>query len=74
MIFSDFQLRSFVDPKPVELGESYIPLKFAPSLLFDYTNKFGLQCTDTPNFIFTMKQGSLEKTLEVYNSLLAQVV
>ena len=27
MIFSHFQLRSFVDPKPVELGESYIPVK-----------------------------------------------
>ena len=24
----DFQLRSFVDPKPVELRESYIPLKY----------------------------------------------
>ena len=24
MIISDFQLRSFVDPKPVELGESYV--------------------------------------------------
>ena len=22
MIFSDFQLKSFIDPKPVELGES----------------------------------------------------
>ena len=31
--FLDFQIKSFVDPKPVELGESYIPLKFAPSLL-----------------------------------------
>ena len=31
--FSDFQLRSFIDPKPVELGESYIPLKKAPSVL-----------------------------------------
>ena len=31
--FLDFQLRSFVDPKPVELEESYIPLKFSPSLL-----------------------------------------
>ena len=31
--FSDFQFRSFVDPKPVKLRESYIPLKLAPSLL-----------------------------------------
>ena len=31
--FLDFHLRSFIDPKPVELGESYITLKFAPSLL-----------------------------------------
>ena len=31
--FSDFQLRSFVDPKPVELWESSIPLKFSLSLL-----------------------------------------
>ena len=31
--FLDFQLKSFVDPKPVELGESYIPLKLAPSFL-----------------------------------------
>ena len=23
MIFFDFQLKSFVDPKPIELGESY---------------------------------------------------
>ena len=29
----DFQLRSFVDPKPVQLGENYMPLKFSPSLL-----------------------------------------
>ena len=33
MIISDFQLKSFVDPKPVELGESYISLKFGPNLL-----------------------------------------
>ena len=26
--FSDFQVKSFVDPKPVELWESAIPLKF----------------------------------------------
>ena len=31
------------------------------------------QCADTPNFIFAIKQGGLEKTLEVYNSLLAQL-
>ena len=29
IIFSDFQLKSFVDPKPVELGLSYIPVKFS---------------------------------------------
>ena len=28
MMVLDFQLRLFVDPKPAELGESYIPLKF----------------------------------------------
>ena len=31
------------------------------------------QCTDTPNFIFAIKQGGLGLTLEVYNSLLAQL-
>ena len=31
--FLDFQLRSFVDPKPVELRESVVSLKLAPSLL-----------------------------------------
>ena len=31
------------------------------------------QCTDTPNFIFAIKQGGLGKTLEVYNSLIAQL-
>ena len=31
--FLDFQIRSFVDPKPVELRESVIPLKLSPSLL-----------------------------------------
>ena len=31
------------------------------------------QCTDAPNFVFAIKQGGLEKTLEVYNSLLAQL-
>ena len=31
------------------------------------------QCTDTPNFIFAIKQGGLRKTLEVYNSLVAQL-
>ena len=30
--FSDFQLKSFVDPKPVELWESAIRLKFSPIL------------------------------------------
>ena len=29
---------------------------------------------DTPNFIFAIKQGGLEKTLEVHNSLIAQLV
>ena len=31
--FLDFQLRLFVDPNPVELWESYVPLKFFSSLL-----------------------------------------
>ena len=31
------------------------------------------QCTDTPNFIFAIKQGGLGLTLEVYNSLIAQL-
>ena len=31
------------------------------------------QCTDTPNFIFAIKQGGLGLTLEEYNSLLAQL-
>ena len=31
--FLDFKLGSYLDLKPVEVGESYIPLKFAPSLL-----------------------------------------
>ena len=31
--FLDFQLRSFVDPKPVELGENAIPLKISLNLL-----------------------------------------
>ena len=31
------------------------------------------QCTDTPNLIYAIKQGGLEKTLEIYNSLLAQL-
>ena len=30
-------------------------------------------CTDFSNFIFAIKQGGLEKTLEVYNSLIAQL-
>ena len=64
MIFSDFQLKSFVHPKPVELGECYISLNLNPNLL--------AQCSDTSNFIFAIKQGGLGKTLEVYNSLLAQ--
>ena len=29
------------------------------------------QCTDFFNFIFAIKQGDLEKTLEVHNSLIA---
>ena len=32
-----------------------------------------VQCTDAPNFIFAIKHGGLGKTLEVYNSLLAQL-
>ena len=31
------------------------------------------QCTDTPNFIYAIKPGGLGKTLEVYNSLIAQL-
>ena len=31
------------------------------------------QCTDTPNFIFAIKQEGLGKALEVYNSLIAQL-
>ena len=34
---------------------------------------FVCQCTDTPNFIFVIKQGGLGQTLEIYNSLLAQL-
>ena len=64
--FLDFQLRSFVDPKPVELGESYISLAWG----IEHTVS---QCTDTPNFIFAIKQGGLGKTLEVYNPLIAQL-
>ena len=81
----DFQLRSLVDPKPVELREIYIPLKLAS--LFDCKNKIGSikkyhawgigyifpQCTDTSNFICAIKQGGLGLTVEVYNSLLAQL-
>ena len=73
--FLDFQLRSFVDLKPVELQESYI-LKFSPRSIRPLTWGIGYivaQCTDTPNFIFAIKQGGLEKTLEVYNSLIAQL-
>ena len=33
IIFSDFQLKSFVDPKPVELRESAIHQKFCLSKL-----------------------------------------
>ena len=104
MIFSDFQLKSFVDPKPVELGESYTSLKYCPSLFvwlpkqnlkYPYTEKQYIQYptlgveptpsegggigymvfqgTDTPNIICAIKQGGLEQTLEVYNSLLAQL-
>ena len=32
-----------------------------------------LKCTNTPNLIFAIKQGVLENTLEVQNSLLAQL-
>ena len=32
-----------------------------------------LKCTDTPNFIFAIKQRGLETTFEIYNSLLAQL-
>ena len=31
------------------------------------------QCTDTTNFIFTIKQGGFKTTFEIYNSLLAQL-
>ena len=31
------------------------------------------KCTDIPNFIFAIKHGGLGLTLEVYNSLLAQL-
>ena len=31
------------------------------------------QCTDTPNFIFAIKEGGLGKILQVYNSLIAQL-
>ena len=31
------------------------------------------QCTDTPSSIFVIKQGGLGQTLEIYNSLLAQL-
>ena len=31
------------------------------------------QCTDTPNFIFVIKQGGLGQTLKIYNSLRAQL-
>ena len=31
------------------------------------------QCTDTPNLIFTIKQGGLWQTLEVFNPLIAQL-
>ena len=32
-----------------------------------------LKCTDTPNFICAIKQRGLGQTIEVYNSLLAQL-
>ena len=31
------------------------------------------QCTDTPNFIFVIKQGGFDQTLEMNNSLRAQL-
>ena len=31
------------------------------------------KCTDTPNFIFAIKQEGLGQTLEIYNSLIAQL-
>ena len=31
------------------------------------------QCTDTPNSIFVIKQGGLENTFDIYNSLIAQL-
>ena len=68
----DFQLVSFVDSKPVELWESAIPLKYHWSLLV-WSNRplaccpvyFFSNCVDFSNFIFSIKQGSLKKTLEV---------
>ena len=53
----DFQLRSFVDPKPVELLESQ-PLVWG--MVYCASN-----FTDFSNFISAIKQGGLEKTLDV---------
>ena len=71
----DFQLKSFVDPKPVELGES---ISNPPCMVSNRPLTWGIeynaaQSTDTPNFNFAIKQRGLEKTLEVYNSLIAQL-
>ena len=49
--FWDFQLRSFVDHKPVDLGESFIIQYHALD-----TGYYFPQCTDTPNFICAIKQ------------------
>ena len=50
-----------------------------------YTSKVSIQplawgigycaskCTDAPNFIFAIKQGGLETTFDIYNSLIAQL-
>ena len=56
--FLDFQLRSFVDPKQLSYERGGLNIA---------------QFTDTPNFTFAIKQGGLGKTLEAYNSLLAQL-
>ena len=56
--------------------KKYLPQKSIlwsiPPLAWEIEYTFA-QCTDTPNFIFAIKQGGLGKTLKVYNSLLAQL-
>ena len=46
--FFDFQLKSFIDPKPVEVWESAIPLKFSLSLLV-WLQKSTLGVYSTPS-------------------------